>query len=133
MSAMECQENFTSVCLPLKNSESPECSVRGSDESEDWDSDLDKVGSRSASTRSWERGARSGRSASWMDDDERLGDAEAGIHMSLSLIWVGDLGNGLGSIGSGRSRGSFLAVGGEAGGDVFAGGGGGGSATAAGG
>ena len=98
---------------------------------EDKDSDLGKVDSRSASTRSWGRIERSGRSASWMGDDERLGDAGAGIHMSLSLIWVGDLGDGLGSIDFGRSRSRFLAVGGEAGGDAFAGGEGGGMAAAA--
>ena len=42
---------------------------------------------------------------------------------------MGDLGDGLGSIGFGRSRSRFLAVGGEAGGDAFAGGGGGGMAA----
>lgn len=85
LSVRECQEKPSFMCLVLKKVVDVEHSVSveqcedwGSDESEDWDSDLDRAGSRSASTRSWERGARSGRSASWMGDDERLGDAEAG-------------------------------------------------------
>ena len=44
---------------------------------EDKDSDLEMVGSRRASTRSWWRGDRSGRSDSRMSDVDEFGDEGA--------------------------------------------------------
>ena len=138
LSVMACQENTVSVCFVW-------ISELWSEAIEDKDSDLDKAGSRSASTRSWGRGDRSGKSdwaipsseyVAWVGDVERFDDG-LGIHMSVSVTWVSDVERfvgdraGLGSIGLGRSRGSFLAAEGEVGGDAFAGGGGGGKAAAA--